>query len=170
MMGQFKNFVHNDNIWRKHCAEEVHRRKNWSSRWGFYADEMQKLKEEQQRLSPVKQTSYTLSYNPELKPRPDSKDRTQLKLPPIHPPPRNHANNSSSSNGATSRGPTTTKSTQRLAQTNGDTTQSLDASARSPLSLTSRAVGSRIEQPLEKYGAYCRGKCTAEKALGWPRY
>ena len=212
-MSSHKNFVHNDNIWRTHCDGENLSSKTWSSKWGFYSQEMHKLKTEQQKIASVRQTSYALSFDPSLKPRPDSQDEKRLKLPPIH----NAAPKLSKSRSflATSSGAgmdaaspasppsgrlamstTTAATTHAAARTlqpaprshpSSPLSQSLPSTlshdlvhtqehnhgqqgGRSPLALTSRAFGSRAAEPLERYGPYCRGKCTAEKALGWPRF
>jgi len=203
MMGPSKNHVHHDNIWRNHCEGEVHCNKTWSSKWGFYNQELHRLKAEQQKMSSVRPTNYALSFDPALKPRRDSKDQTKLKLPPIQPttrklekpgstqlPPIAPLRSAPQSSAASAMSSASTHSLpdavpqahcrhhqrrQNNSSKQGDVHRQYQEHiqgrqpSKAPLALSSRCVGARALEPLEKYGAYCRGKMTAEKTLGWPR-
>eukprot|EP00056_Hartaetosiga_gracilis_P019119 m.13097 g.13097 ORF g.13097 m.13097 type:complete len:164 (-) comp7429_c0_seq1:233-724(-) len=155
MSGQFDNIVHNDNIWKTHCRGEVDQRASWRSRWGFISDEMRHLSKHQRKLkfSDVRPTNYSLSFES------TARKGKSTSLPPLQPPLSSRKSSASSSSQSLSS--SSSSSSVNLPQIHTYTT------ASSPLS---RSYGNRINKPLEVFGPYCRGKTTAEKSLGWPRF
>eukprot|EP00055_Hartaetosiga_balthica_P011261 m.50564 g.50564 ORF g.50564 m.50564 type:complete len:163 (+) comp7518_c0_seq6:186-674(+) len=147
----FNNIVHNDNIWKTHCQGEVDQRTTWQSRWGFFSDEMEQLKRSQKKLpfSKVRQTNYSLNF--------------QHSANALFPQPK------PSSSSRSSR----TSSSRSLTSISLPPINNTDQNSSTPLNMTilaqSRKYG-RISNPLEVFGPYCKGKRTAEKSLGWPRY
>lgn len=127
---------------------------------------LSQLKKQQQAISSCDMTNYKLAYSSDVEPKQARKSTTPLKLPPISPSDKSSSENTTTSTSRRSSLARSPKNKSKL-DSSKDT-----SSCTSPLTctLTSQTFGSRVSHPLEVYGSYCRGKCTAEKTLGWPRF